>query len=497
MDILIQPEIIFMSSTSFSDFSLSKTILTALAELGYENPTPIQAHGIPILLQGDDLMAQAQTGTGKTAAFALPILSKLDYAMRAPQAVILAPTRELAIQVANAFKNYAKHIPGFSVTPIYGGQDFKTQLRSLKKGSHVLVGTPGRFMDHLRRKSISLEHIRTVVLDEADEMLKMGFAEDVEWILGHLKHAHQTALFSATLPAPIQKLAQQYLKNAKKIHIQSKTHTVETLDQFYVIAARDQKFDLLTRVLTAEETQGVIVFARTKKLSSELSEKLSAQGFIACALNGDMSQSAREKTIERLKSGKIDILVATDVAARGIDISRVSHVINYDIPYSVDSYVHRVGRTGRAGRSGKAILFVTPREQHLLRDIERHIKKNITRMEAPSLRSIHDKRATQLQEKIVLLLQNEKYQHQLEEATSQIQKIIDGGAVSATAVAAALLIIYQALPSLEQAKQATEKRETRHADRDFEHDRKPRHEKSEGHFRKRTRSRFRGKFRGK
>lgn len=402
-----------MSNTKnrFSQFALNKNILSAIADLGYESATPIQEQGIPVLLSGKDLLAQAQTGTGKTATFALPILSNIDLSIKAPQALIIAPTRELAIQVAEAFQSYAKYLKGFSVAPIYGGQDFGTQLRLIKRGSHVIVGTPGRLMDHLRRGTLPVDSIKAVVLDEADEMLKMGFVEDVEWILSQLTGPHQTALFSATVPASIQKISHRYLKDAVKIHIKAQTNTVDTISQSYItVTNRNQKLEVLTRLLEAEENQGVIIFTRTKTESAELAERLLARGYRAAALNGDMSQASREKTIARLKNSTLDIVVATDVAARGIDVERITHVINYDIPYDVDSYIHRIGRTGRAGREGRAILFVTPREQRLLRDIEHHIKKSIKRMEPPSLKEIQEKQASQLGEKIVKVVREQRSQ---------------------------------------------------------------------------------------
>lgn len=386
------------------------------------------------------MLAQAQTGTGKTATFALPILSRLDHDVRAPQALILVPTRELAIQVAEAFQSYAKQMKGFSVTPIYGGQDFNTQLRSLKRGSQVIVGTPGRLMDHMRRKTLPLDALKTVVLDEADEMLKMGFAEDVEWILGQLTAPHQTALFSATLSPSIQKIAQRYLKDAKKVQIKSLTNTVEAIEQCYVsVSNRNQKLDVLTRLLEVEENQAVIIFTRTKTESTELAERLQARGHSAAALNGDMSQGAREKTINRLKKGELDILIATDVAARGIDVERVSHVINYDIPYDVDSYVHRIGRTGRAGRTGKAILFVTPREMRLFADIERHINKSIKRIEPPSLKAIREKRTAQLSEKILAVIREKG--KQLAPFVEIVMALTEEHSLAAKDLAAALMFL--------------------------------------------------------
>lgn len=471
---------------AFAHFGLDKNILNTLSDLGYEKATPVQEQGIPILLNGEDLLAQAQTGTGKTATFALPILSRLNAEVRAPQALVLVPTRELAIQVAEAFQSYAKQIPRFSVTPIYGGQDFNTQLRSLKRGSQVIVGTPGRLMDHMRRKTLPLDALQIVVLDEADEMLKMGFADDVEWILGELKAPHQTALFSATMSPSIQKIAQRYLKDAKKIQIKSQTNTVEAIEQCYItVSNRNQKLDVLTRLLEIEENQAVIIFTRTKTESTELAERLQARGHSAAALNGDMSQGAREKTINRLKKGDLDILIATDVAARGIDVERVTHVINYDIPYDVDAYVHRIGRTGRAGRAGKAILFVTPREMRLFRDIEHHINKSIKRIEPPSLKAIREKRATQLGEKISATMKEK--QAQLAPYIEIVMALTDEHACSAKDVAAALMLLSEeqntTTDNFETTSSEPERSEKRHYGKRNE-------ERSAGRFDDKDRPRF-------
>ncbi len=394
------------ATISFDKLGLDPLVLSALKELGYETPTPIQERSIPVLMENNDLLAQAQTGTGKTAAFALPILSHIDLTLKKPQAIIIAPTRELAIQVAEAFQSYAKHFKGFHVTPIYGGQDYRTQLKALQRGSHVIVGTPGRVMDHLRRGSLCVKSIRTLVLDEADEMLKMGFIDDVEWILEQIPNTHQTALFSATMPTSIQKIAKRYLKDAEKIQIKSNSNAVDTIEQVYMRVSRDQKLDALTRYLEVEDVQATIIFARTKNCSEELAEKLKARGYEASALNGDMNQALREKVIGKIKRGTLDIIVATDVAARGIDVERVSHVINYDIPYDTESYIHRIGRTGRAGRKGKALLFVTPREHGLLKDIERAINKSIKQIDPPSLNEMKEIRSKQLAEKVLAAMAN-------------------------------------------------------------------------------------------
>ena len=396
-----------MSSTSenFQQLGLSSRLLQALEEVGYETPSPIQAACIPLLMQGGDLFGQAQTGTGKTAAFALPLLDKLDLSQRHPQALVLTPTRELAIQVAEAFQTYAKHMPGFHVLPVYGGQSMTLQLRPLDRGVHVVVGTPGRVMDHLERKSLDLSRLQTLVLDEADEMLRMGFIDDVEWILKHVPNTRQTALFSATMPEPIRRVASAYLRDPKEIRIKTATTTSVTIRQRYVQASGAHKLDALTRILEAESNlDAAIIFVRTKTETVVLAEKLEARGYAAAALNGDLTQQLRERTIEQLKNNKLDIIVATDVAARGLDVARISHVINYDIPYDTEAYVHRIGRTGRAGREGTAILFVTPREMRMLRTIERATRQPIEPMPLPSYEAVVNRRVQQFKEGIVTVL---------------------------------------------------------------------------------------------
>lgn len=388
----------------FTDLALSEPVLKAIQNVGYEVPSPIQAAAIPVLLQGGDILGMAQTGTGKTAAFALPLLSKLDVKQAEPQILVLAPTRELAIQVAEAFQKYAAEIPGFHVLPIYGGQDMTSQLRQLKRGVHVVVGTPGRVMDHLRRGSLNLNNLKSLVLDEADEMLRMGFIDDVEWILEHTPETRQTALFSATMPREIRKVCDNYLRDAKEIKIASTQSTGDNIEQVYWMVSGTNKLDALTRILEVEPFDGMIIFVRTKTATVELAEKLEARGFSAAALNGDMNQQLRERTIDRLKSGSLDIVIATDVAARGIDVERVSHVVNYDIPYDSEAYVHRIGRTGRAGRSGKAILFVAPREKRLLYTIEKATRKPITLMELPSGATVTKHRIDQFTQQITTTL---------------------------------------------------------------------------------------------
>ncbi|EIK45172.1 putative ATP-dependent RNA helicase DeaD [Cellvibrio sp. BR] len=395
-----------MSETiMFADLALSEPVMRAIQKVGYEQPSPIQAAAIPVLLAGGDILGMAQTGTGKTAAFALPLLSRIDTKQAEPQILVLAPTRELAIQVAEAFQKYASEIPGFHVLPIYGGQEMTTQLRSLKRGAHVVVGTPGRVMDHLRRGSLNLNNLKALVLDEADEMLRMGFIDDVEWILEHTPKTRQTALFSATMPKEIRHVCNNYLNNATEIKIASSQSTDANIEQVYWMVSGTNKLDALTRILEVEPFDGMIIFVRTKTATVELAEKLEARGYSAAALNGDMNQQLRERTIERLKTNKLDIVIATDVAARGIDVERVSHVVNYDIPYDSEAYVHRIGRTGRAGRSGKAILFVAPREKRLLYTIEKATKKPITLMELPSGATVTKHRIDQFTQQITDTLQ--------------------------------------------------------------------------------------------
>ncbi len=386
--------------TDFRSLELPQPLMKALEEVGYENPTPIQAQTIPLLLEGRDVLGQAQTGTGKTAAFALPVLANIRLALAEPQALVLAPTRELAIQVAEAFQRYAEYLKGFHVLPIYGGQDYGVQLRMLKRGVHVVVGTPGRVMDHMRRGSLNLDSLQCIVLDEADEMLRMGFIDDVEWILSETPEGRQVALFSATMPAQIRRIAQKYLKDPAEITIQKKTATVETIRQRYWVVGGSHKLDILTRILEFEQFDGIIIFVRTKTMTLELAEKLQARGYAAAALNGDMPQSQRERTVEQLKDGTLSIVIATDVAARGLDVERISHVINYDIPSDTESYVHRIGRTGRAGRSGEAILFVSPREKSMLYAIEKATRSRIELMELPSTEVINDRRVAKFNQRI-------------------------------------------------------------------------------------------------
>lgn len=428
-----------VTQISFDDLNLSAPLMKALKDVGYESPSPIQAKTIPLVMAGKDLVGQAQTGTGKTAAFALPLLSRINLKKKSPQVLVLTPTRELAIQVAEAFQTYAKHMKGFHVLPVYGGQDYGTQLRPLKRGVHVVVGTPGRVMDHMRRGTLKLETLDCLVLDEADEMLRMGFIDDVEWILEQIPEKRQIVLFSATMPTQIRKIAKKYLQDPEQVTIKNKTATVETTHQRYWMVSGAHKLDALTRILEAENHDAVLIFVRTRISTVELAEKLQARGYAAVPLNGDLQQKQRERTLTQLKSGKLDILVATDVAARGLDVDRISHVINYDIPNETEAYIHRIGRTGRAGRTGEAILFVTPREKHWLHRIERATRQKIEMMELPSTEMINDKRVARFKQNISDTLAREGlgfYQNLIEEYQQEHN-------VPATEIAAALAKLVQ------------------------------------------------------
>jgi len=384
----------------FSELGLSDAVLAALADVGYETPSAIQAATIPALLAGRDVVGLAQTGTGKTAAFALPIISRLDVAQKSPQALVLAPTRELALQVCEAFEKYAAHLPGVHVLPVYGGQGYGVQLSALRRGVHVVVGTPGRIMDHLEKGTLDLSELKYLVLDEADEMLKMGFAEDVETILADTPVDKQVALFSATMPAAIRRISKQHLRDPEEITVKTKTTTSANTTQRYLMVSYPQKVDALTRILEVENFDGMIIFVRTKNETEALAEKLRARGYSAQAISGDVAQPQRERTVEQLKSGTLDILVATDVAARGLDVERISHVINFDIPVDTESYVHRIGRTGRAGRSGAAISFVTPRERRLLDAIEKATRQPLTQMQLPTVDDVNATRLARFDDSI-------------------------------------------------------------------------------------------------
>lgn len=393
-------------TTTFADLGLGDRILKSLKDVGYETPSAIQAQTIPYLLQGRDVMGLAQTGTGKTAAFALPILDQLDSSQKTPQALVLAPTRELALQVCEAFEKYAANLRGVSVLPVYGGQGYGVQLSALRRGVDIVVGTPGRIMDHLEKGTLDLTELRFLVLDEADEMLNMGFAEDVETILADTPSDKQVALFSATMPKQIKTLSQKYLNDPVEIAIERKTRTAENIRQRYLIVSYPQKVDALTRILEVENFEGAIVFVRTKNETETLAEKLRARGYSAAAINGDIVQAQRERTVNQLKDGKLDILVATDVAARGIDVPRISHVFNYDIPTDTEAYVHRIGRTGRAGRSGDAISFITPRERYLLKHIEKATRSTLEQMQLPGVEAINESRLSRFDDQITAALES-------------------------------------------------------------------------------------------
>ncbi len=449
--------------SDFSELSLAPEILSSIRSMGYETPTAIQAEAIPPLLQGRDLLGQAQTGTGKTAAFALPLLSKLNLADKRPQILVLAPTRELALQVAEAFQSYASQMSGFHVLPLYGGQSIGLQLRQLKRSPQVIVGTPGRVMDHLRRKSLSPDGLSTLVLDEADEMLNMGFIEDIEWIFEQAPEQRQVALFSATMPETIRRIAKKRLQKPVEIKIKNKTETVNSIEQSHCVVTRHHKMDALTRLLEVETFDGMIIFVRTKTATVEVADKLEAHGFSAEALNGDMNQAMRERTVNRLKSGQLDIIVATDVAARGLDVDRISHVVNFDIPNDPESYVHRIGRTGRAGREGKALLFVQPRERGLLKAIERTTRQSIPAINLPSADDLSEHRI----EQFIEMLRETISEQDLDYYYRLVSRIEREQETSAMDVAAALTFLSQKsrpfiVQELEKPKSSKEKKEHKH-----------------------------------
>jgi ATP-dependent RNA helicase DeaD len=425
---------------TFADLGLEDAVLKALRDVGYETPSAIQAATIPPLLAGRDVIGMAQTGTGKTAAFALPILSQLDVSQQKPQALVLAPTRELALQVCEAFERYAAHLRGVRVLPIYGGQGYGTQLSALRRGVHVVVGTPGRIMDHLEKHTLDLSELKFLVLDEADEMLKMGFAEDVETILADTPADKQVALFSATMPNQIRRISQQYLREPQEITVKTTTATSSTITQRYLLVSYPQKVDALTRILEVENFEGMIVFVRTKNETETLAEKLRARGYTAAAISGDVAQAQREKTVNQLKSGKLDILVATDVAARGLDVDRISHVVNFDLPIDTESYVHRIGRTGRAGRSGEAISFVTPRERRMLTNIERATRQPLTQMQLPSVEDVNATRLTRFDEAITAALEQTA---RIDRFRDIIAHYVEHHDVPEADVAAALAVVSQ------------------------------------------------------
>ncbi len=448
----------------FDELGLDPKVLKVLKDVGYESPSPIQAETIPLLLDGHHVVGLAQTGTGKTAAFALPILSRIDTSDPTPQALVLAPTRELALQVSEAFERYAAHLKGVHVLPVYGGQGYGVQLSALRRGVHVVVGTPGRIMDHLDKGTLDLTAIRYVVLDEADEMLKMGFAEDVEQILSGTPHDKQVALFSATMPKQIRRIAEQHAPNAIEVSVKSTTTTAANVTHRHLKVAHAQKLDVLTRILEVENFDGMIVFVRTKQATEELAERLRARGYSAAAINGDMVQVQRERTIDQLRKGKLDILVATDVAARGLDVERITHVINHDIPTDTESYVHRIGRTGRAGRSGAAISFVTPRETHLLRAIEKATRSTLEPVPVPRVEDVNASRVAKFTEAITQALGDE----QMDVFRELVSAYEEANDVPATDIAAAIAVLAQdgepllmeALPEPRERPQRTKSERT-------------------------------------
>jgi len=420
---------------NFSELDLPSDISKTLDELKYQHPTPIQSKTIPLLLKGRDVLGQAQTGTGKTAAFALPILARLDRSGNSVQTLVLTPTRELAIQVSASFSRYAAGIKGFRVVSIYGGQAYDIQLRALKRGPHVVVGTPGRVMDHIRRKTLRLDKLRFMVLDEADEMLRMGFVDDVEWILQHTPDERQTCLFSATMPKQIQHIANRHLRDPERIVIEARHTAAETVNQRYWIAnGKDQKLEAIIRFLEAEHTEAVLVFVRTRQMTTELSEKLESRGYSSAALSGDMAQRRREQTVDQLKRGRINILIATDVAARGLDIDRISHVINFDAPQDVESYIHRIGRTGRAGRSGEALLIITHRERRFVKTLERVLRLKISELLLPSHEEMQQRRIDRFTQTIATTVSRSD----LSSYRSLMEKFISESALPPVDVAAAL-----------------------------------------------------------
>ncbi|MBT3316689.1 DEAD/DEAH box helicase [bacterium] len=385
----------------FDELNLIDPLIKAVTELGFETPLPIQAECIPPILNGDDVMGLAQTGTGKTAAFVLPLLSKIDLSNNSPQVLVLCPTRELALQVAESFQACARYMRGFHVLPIYGGQRYSFQFNQLRRGPHVIVGTPGRIRDHLKRRTLDLSGVQTMVLDEADEMLRMGFLEEVEEIMAETPDERQVALFSATMPHQIKRITKKFMKKPVEIKIEAKTSTAENIEQVYMVVPNRAKFEALARLLETESYDAILIFVRTRVATTELAERLSARGFDVAALNGEMTQVARERTVDKLKNGKIDIVVATDVAARGLHVDRISLVINFDIPGDSEAYIHRVGRTGRVGKYGKAILFASPREKRILQSIERVTRQPLYQMEMPSHDAVTLKRVEKFRDSLV------------------------------------------------------------------------------------------------
>ncbi|MDY0417966.1 DEAD/DEAH family ATP-dependent RNA helicase [Enterobacter sp. 170198] len=433
--------------TTFADLGLKAPILEALNDLGYEKPSPIQAECIPHLLSGRDVLGMAQTGSGKTAAFSLPLLNNIDPDLRAPQILVLAPTRELAVQVAEAMTEFSKHMRGVNVVALYGGQRYDVQLRALRQGPQIVVGTPGRLLDHLKRGTLDLSKLSGLVLDEADEMLRMGFIEDVETIMAQIPDGHQTALFSATMPEAIRRITKRFMKDPQEVRIQSSVTTRPDISQSYWSVYGMRKNEALVRFLEAEDFDAAIIFVRTKNATLEVAEALERSGYNSAALNGDMNQALREQTLERLKDGRLDILIATDVAARGLDVERISLVVNYDIPMDSESYVHRIGRTGRAGRAGRALLFVENRERRLLRNIERTMKLTIPEADLPNADLLGKRRLEKFAAKVQQQLESSDLD-QYRALLSQIQPTAEGEELDMETLAAALLKMAQGERSL-------------------------------------------------
>ena len=471
--------------TTFADLGLKAPILEALNDLGYEKPSPIQAECIPHLLNGRDVLGMAQTGSGKTAAFSLPLLQNLDPELKAPQILVLAPTRELAVQVAEAMTDFSKHMRGVNVVALYGGQRYDVQLRALRQGPQIVVGTPGRLLDHLKRGTLDLSKLSGLVLDEADEMLRMGFIEDVETIMAQIPEGHQTALFSATMPEAIRRITRRFMKEPQEVRIQSSVTTRPDISQSYWTVWGMRKNEALVRFLEAEDFDAAIIFVRTKNATLEVAEALERNGYNSAALNGDMNQALREQTLERLKDGRLDILIATDVAARGLDVERISLVVNYDIPMDSESYVHRIGRTGRAGRAGRALLFVENRERRLLRNIERTMKLTIPEVELPNAELLGKRRLEKFAAKVQQQLESSDLD-QYRALLSQIQPVAEGEELDMETLAAALLKMAQGERSLIVPPDAPmrPKREFRDRDDRFErrgdrNDRGPRGDRPE------------------
>ena len=471
--------------TTFADLGLKAPILEALNDLGYEKPSPIQAECIPHLLSGRDVLGMAQTGSGKTAAFSLPLLNNIDPDLRAPQILVLAPTRELAVQVAEAMTEFSKHMRGVNVVALYGGQRYDVQLRALRQGPQIVVGTPGRLLDHLKRGTLDLSKLSGLVLDEADEMLRMGFIEDVETIMAQLPDGHQTALFSATMPEAIRRITRRFMKEPQEVRIQSSVTTRPDISQSYWSVYGMRKNEALVRFLEAEDFDAAIIFVRTKNATLEVAEALERSGYNSAALNGDMNQALREQTLERLKDGRLDILIATDVAARGLDVERISLVVNYDIPMDSESYVHRIGRTGRAGRAGRALLFVENRERRLLRNIERTMKLTIPEADLPNAELLGKRRLEKFAAKVQQQLESSDLD-QYRALLSQIQPVAEGEELDMETLAAALLKMAQGERSLIVPPDAPmrPKREFRDRDDRFErrgdrNDRGPRGDRPE------------------